>query len=152
MAYTAAEGRQELLDALGAATSRIGLGLESLSAAYEQLDEQTADRLEEELFGPTQLALGRAKRASAEFAERHGLAARAFEPQPSGLPSIGARGFVDDAVTALAAAGTALASLQDSPLWIEAADAELRAAVAEIRGLVDAFPHRARELVRTLGR
>lgn len=152
MAYTAAEGRQELLDTLADATSRIGLALESLSAAYEQLDEQTAGRLEEELFGPTQRAFGRAKRAYAEFAERHGLAAGAFEPQSSGLPSIGARGFVDDAVAALAEAGTALASLQDSPLWIEVADAELRAAVAEIRGLVDALPNRARDLVRTLGR
>lgn len=152
MAYTTAEGRQELLDTLAEATSRIGLALESLGAAYEQLDEHTADRLEEDLFGPTRRAYGRGKRTYAAFADRHGLPAASFGPQPSGLPSIGARGFIDNAVVALGEAGTALAALQDSPMLPEVGDVELRAGLVEIRQLVDDLPQRARELVRMLGR
>jgi len=82
MAYTTVEGRQELLDALAGAIDQIGLALASLGAAYEQLDESTADRLEEELFGPVQVAYGRAKRTHAGFAGRHGLTSRTFEAHP----------------------------------------------------------------------
>ena len=81
MAYTTVEGRQQLLGALAEAIDEIGLALASLSAAYERLDIATADTLEEELFGPAQRAYGRAKRTHVEFAERHGLAGRVFEPQ-----------------------------------------------------------------------
>ena len=152
MTYSAAEGRQELLDTLAGAASRIGSALGSLGEAYEQLDEQTADRLEEELFGPAQKAFGRAQRTHAAFAERHGLPAGSFETQSSGLPSGGARGYIDDAVASLSEAGASLASLQDSPLLPEVGDVELRAGVTELRGLVDDLPRRAGELVRTLGR
>ncbi|MDQ3647826.1 MAG: hypothetical protein M3433_04465 [Actinomycetota bacterium] len=152
MAYTTAEGRQELLDTLAEATSHIGAALESMGAAYEQLDEQAADRLEEELFGPAQKAYGRAQRVYSAFAGRHELTAGPFGPHSSGLPSIGARGFIDEAAAALAEAGAALVSLQESPPWTEVGDTELRAGVAEIRGLVDDLPERARGLVRTLGR
>jgi len=58
MAYTTVEGRQELLETLAEAIDEIGFALASLGAAYEQLDEPTADRLEEELFGPVQVAYG----------------------------------------------------------------------------------------------
>ena len=56
MAYTDAEARQELLGAVADAIDDIGSALAALGAAYEQLDEPTADRLEEELFGPVQHA------------------------------------------------------------------------------------------------
>src|SRR4029450_12679295 len=46
VAYTSAEARQELLDAFAGAIGSIGLALAALGAAYEQLDEHTADRLE----------------------------------------------------------------------------------------------------------
>ena len=46
MAYTSTEGRQELLDAFAEAIEHIGFALAALGAAYEQLDEQNADRLE----------------------------------------------------------------------------------------------------------
>src|SRR5687767_10102350 len=49
VAYTSAEARQELLDSLALAIDQIGLGLAELGAAYEQLDEHNADRLEEHL-------------------------------------------------------------------------------------------------------
>ncbi|HZC12485.1 MAG TPA: hypothetical protein VE270_00575, partial [Thermoleophilaceae bacterium] len=76
--------------------------LASLSAAYERLHIATAD--EEELFGPAQRAYGRAKRTHVEFAERHGLAGRVFEPQSAGVPSTGVKGLIDHAVAAVSAA------------------------------------------------
>src|SRR5215211_558337 len=91
MAYTAVEGRQQLLGALADAIDEIGLALASPSAAYERLDIATADTLEQELFGPAQRPYGRAKRTHVEFAERHGMAGRVFEPQSAGLPSTGSR-------------------------------------------------------------
>jgi hypothetical protein len=152
MAYTTAEGRQELLDGLAEAIDELGHALAALGAAYEQLDVATADTLEEELFGPTQRAYGRAKRTHAAFAERSGLAPGRFEPQEPGLPSTGARGFIDDATIAAGTAGAKLATLQDSPMLIEVGDGELRAGIAEIRAIVDGLPHAARELTRRLGR
>ncbi|HYI99802.1 MAG TPA: hypothetical protein VEX36_09055 [Thermoleophilaceae bacterium] len=152
MTYTNVEGRQQLLEALAEAIDEIGLALAALSAAYEQLDLATADTLEEELFGPVQLAYGRAKRTYAAFAGRHGLETQAFETQSAGLPSTGTKGFIDNAVAAIGAAGGALATLQDSPMLLEVGDAELRKGVVEVRELIADLPHRARELVRRLGR
>ena len=152
MAYTSVEGRQQLLDALGEATDEVGFALASLGDAYEQLDEQTADRLEEELFGPVQVAYGRLKRNHAEFADRHGLAGRSFESQEAGLPSTGAKGFIDHANEAIGRADGLLAGLQDSPESLEVGDAQLRAGVTEVRELLGRLGPRSRELVRTLGR
>jgi len=78
MAYTTADARQQLLDGLARAIDEIASALASLGEAYEQLDEQKADELEQELFRPVQMAYGRAKRSHAEFARRHGLPARPF--------------------------------------------------------------------------
>jgi hypothetical protein len=152
MAYTTVEGRQEVLDTLAGAIDEIGFALASLGAAYEQLDEPTADRLEEQLFGPVQVAYGRAKRTHGEFASRHGLTSRAFEAPSPGLPSTGAKGFIDGATNAAARADSALAGLQDSMLPVEVGDAELRAGLMDVRELLGGLRERARELVRTLGR
>ncbi len=112
MAYTSAEARQDLLDGFAEAIDGIGLALAALGAAYEQLDEHNADRLEEELFGPVQRAYGRAKSTYAQFAGRHGMVVRAFEAPAPGLPSTGAKGFIDNAVAAVAEADGALSALQ----------------------------------------
>ena len=152
MAYTSAEARQELLEALEAAIDRLGLALAALGEAYEQLDEHNADRLEEELFGPVQLAFGRAKGIHARFAERHGLPVRSFGPHATGIPSTGARGFIDAAVDAAAAADAELAELQDGGLPSEVGDVELRAALSNVRELLGGVSRTARELGRTLGR
>jgi hypothetical protein len=152
VAYTTAEGRRELLDGLAAAVDRLGFALAALGAAYEQLDERNADRLEEDLFGPVQVAYGRAKSTHAQFASRYGLAGQAFETPSPGLPSTGARGFIDQAVQAVAEADGALAELQDSGLPAEVGDVELRAAITDVRGLLGGVRQRARELERTLGR
>jgi hypothetical protein len=152
MAYTTAEARQELLDALAAVIEDIGFALAALGAAYEQLDEQNADRLEAELFGPVQLAYGRAKRTHTGFAEQHGLASRPFEGSTAGLPSAGAHGFIDDAIRAVAEADSGLAALQDSSLPAEVGDVELRGALRDVRELLGSVRQRAQGLQRTLGR
>jgi hypothetical protein len=152
MTYTSAEARQELLDGFAGAIERIGLALAALGAAYEQLDEYNADRLEAELFGAVQLAYGRAKSTHARFADRHGITRRAFATPSPGIPSIGAKGFIDSAVNAVAEADSALSALQDSSLPTEVGDVELRAALTDVRELLGGVRQRARELERTLGR
>jgi hypothetical protein len=152
MAYIGREARQDLLDAIADATNELGGALAALGAAYEQLDEQSADRLEEALFRPVQLAYGRARRTHAGFAERHGLPGRTFEPASAGLPSQGVRGFLDNAVEAIAMADGGLADLQDSMRPVEVGDAELRAGLAEVRELLSPLEERARRFLAGYGR
>jgi hypothetical protein len=152
MVQTTAEARQELLEAVAAATEELGSALASLGAAYEQLDEHSADELEQELFRPVQLAYGRARRIHTEFAGRYGLTSRQFEATSPGLASIGAKGFIENAVAAVGRADNDLATLQDSLLPVDVGDPELRAALAELRELVGGTAQRARTLVRTIGR
>ena len=152
MAYVTREAREHLLETVGEAIDEIGVALGALGAAYEQLDEQTADRLEAELFRPVQVAYGRLQRTYAAFAERHGLAARRFEPALPGHPSQGVRGFLNGAVAAVDEADMLLIELQDSMRPVEVGDAELRAGLSEARELVGDLRARSRELVRTLGR
>lgn len=152
MVQTTAEARQQLLDSIAEATNEIGRALSWLGAAYEQLDEASADELEAELFRPVQLAFGRARRAHADFAARHGLEGTQFEPPAPGLASIGAKAFIENAVTAVGHADHILAELQDSLLPVEVGDTELRAALADLRELVGGISMRARSLLRTIGR
>jgi hypothetical protein len=152
MAYATAEARRDLLDAIAAATDRIGVALAALGAAYEQLDEQSGDRLEQELFRPVQLAYGRARRAHSGFAERHGLPGREFEPSAAGHPSQGVKGFVDAAAEALAEADQTIANLQDSMLPVEVGDPQLRAELAEVRELIGPLPARTQRFVSLFGR
>ncbi|WP_028061749.1 hypothetical protein [Candidatus Solirubrobacter pratensis] len=152
MAYITAEARQQLLDDLAVAIEALGASLADLGAAYELLDEQTADRVEEQLFRPVQQAYGRAQRTHGEFAGRYGLTARAFPPAKPGAASQGARALLDRAVDAVAEADDALVELQDSMMPVEVGDPELRAGLANVRELVENVRGRAREVVRTLGR
>ena len=123
-----------------------------LAEAVDQLDENAADRLEQELFRPVQLAYGRAQRVHAGFAERHGLPGRAFDARPAGPPSLGAKAFIDRSVEETGQAEHVIAELQDSMLPVEVGDAELRAGLSEVRELIAGLSARARELVRLLGR
>lgn len=152
MAITNADARQQLLDAVADAITDIGSALGSLGEAYERLDEQTADRLEQELFRPVQRAYGRAQRTYLEFASRHGLPSRQFEPASPGAPSHGVKELLDAAVEAVDRADGTLSTLQDSMLPVEFGDPELRAGLQEVRELLGDLRSRARELVRTLGR
>lgn len=152
MTYIAGQARQDLLDTLGDAINEIAAALADLGEAYELLGTGPADRLEEELFGPVQTAYGRAKRTHAGFADRHGLPSRTFSPATPGPASIGARGFVDNAVSSVEGADIILSELQDSMLPVEVGDPELRAGLAEVRELLSDITGRAREFTRTLGR
>jgi hypothetical protein len=152
MAYVDAEARRQLLDTVAEAIEEISAAVTAIGAAYEQLDEQSGDRLEEELFRPLQLAYGRAQRTHAGFAERHGLPGRTFAPSAAGHASQGVKGFIDAAVEAAGEADRALGDLQDSMLPVEVGDAELRAGLAEVRELLGAVPGRARRFVSLFGR
>jgi len=152
MAYITEEARRELLDDVAEAADQLGLALADLGAAYEQLDEQTGDRLEEQLFRPVQTAYGRAQRTHAAFASRHDLPAREFEPVTATAVAQGARSLIELAVEAVRRADDGLTELQDSMRPVEVGDAELRAGLAEVRELAGALPERARTLLRTLGR
>lgn len=152
MAYTTSEARQELLDTIAEAADELGFASACLAEAYERLDEHNGDRLEAECFRPVQMAYGRAKRTHTEFAVRHGFPAAAFEPQPTGLPSQGAGGFIARAGEAVGVADRTLAGLQDSMLPVEAGDEELRAGLKAVREPLASVPGRARDFLRGLGR
>jgi hypothetical protein len=152
VAYTTAEARQQLLDDLARATDELGAALAALGDAYELLDEQSADRMEEELFRPVQVTYGRAQRTHAGFAERHGLPPRAFAPSAAGRGGRDARSLVDAALEAVGEADHLLVEIQDSMMPVEVGDAELRAGLAGLRELVAPLPARGAGLLRTLGR
>jgi hypothetical protein len=152
MTYTSDEGRNELLGATAEAADAIGVALAALGEAYELVDDDMADRLERELFGPVQGAYGRAKRSHAEFAARHGLDPHPFATAAPRAPSAGASGYVEQAVEAVEHADDILSELQDSMLPVEVGDTELRAALADVRTRLGEVPGRAHELLRTLGR
>jgi hypothetical protein len=149
---TALEDRRQILADLAIAIDQIALATACIGEAYEQLDVASADRLEQELFRPAQRALGRAKRTYGQFAGRADLPEREFDTPPAGLPSQGAKRFVERAAQASAEAGATLTGLQDSMLPIEVGDPELRAGLAEVRELLEEVPGRARAFLRTLGR
>jgi hypothetical protein len=152
MSYTTAEGRERILDDLAQATAQIELALSYLSDAYELVDENVGDRLEEQLFAPVQAAVARGKRTHTEFARRVGMTA-----SPSGAPTgghrpHGARDLIEAAADAVEQADHWIAELQDSMLPVEVGDPELRAGLSDARSLLSPVPGAARELVRTLGR
>jgi hypothetical protein len=152
MPYVTNEARQHLLDTIAEAIEEIALALSALTAAYEQLDEYSADRLEEELFRPVQTAYGRARRTHTGFAERHGLPTRTFEPTAARASSRGVGGLLDIAIEAVEEADGALTDLQDSMRPVEVGDPELRAGLADVRELLGDLGERARRFVSTLGR
>src|SRR5271156_3134360 len=147
MTYTTAQAREQLLQSVAQAIDEIAFALASLGEAYEQLDEQSADRLEQELFRPGQLAYRSAQRTYNQIAARHDLPRHKVGPAPSGAPSHGVKGFLDSAMDGLARADGALATLQDSMLPVEVGDPELRAGLEEVRTLLGEVPGRARQFV-----
>lgn len=151
MAYSTAEGRQDILDALAEAIEALATALGVLGTAYEEVDEQTGDRLEEALFGPVQRAYSRASRTYGGFAAR--VAMEADEPAAAvGGGHAGARASIERAAAELTRADDLLAELQDSMLPVEVGDRELRSGLSEVRELIGPLPARARDLLRTLGR
>jgi hypothetical protein len=152
VAYSAGEARQQLLDEMAAAVDQLALAMAALGEAYEELDEQTADHLEEELFRPVQHAYGRLRRTHAEFAERFGLPGRTFERSSGGMHSADPRVYVERAVEAIERSDEILAELQDSMRPVEVGDRELREGLSAVRAAIADLPARARRLMRSQGR
>ncbi len=152
MSYTTAEGREQILGDLAVAIEQIAESLAALGEAYEQLDEQTADVLEEQLFRPVQHAYGRAQRTYTEFASRSNLPSRTFQAHTPGAQSQSVQALIERGVDGAQDADQAIADLQDTLLPVEVGDPELRAGLEEVRGLLGGVPAHARQFVRTLGR
>ncbi len=152
MAYVTAEARQELADSVADAAGQLGTAVAALGAAYEALDEASADRLEAVLFRPVQLAYGRAQKTATSFAERTGVSVPTVSPKPEGPPSRGVKGFVEDATEAVFLAESILTELQDSLSPVEVGDAELRAGLADVRERIAGIPATAEAFVSRFGR
>lgn len=152
MAYTATEARQQLLGDLADATNRLAFGLACVAEAYEELDEQAADALEEQMFRPLQGAYGRARRTYSEFAVRYELPNRTFATPTPGTQSADPRIYIERAVEASEDADHRIAELQDSMLPVEVGDTELRAGLSETRALIAELPMRGRRLLQAVGR
>jgi hypothetical protein len=151
LSYTTESGRQQILTEAAAAAAELGTALAILGDAYEQLDDNSADRVEQVAFRPLQAAYGQLKRTLAEFAARYQLAGRTFETTDSGLPA-DVRVLLERVADAAQAADDTLASLQDSLLPVEVGDEALRAGLARTRTLIAPVPAACDELIRTIGR
>jgi len=147
-----ADARQDLLDALAEGIDEIAKALATFGEAYELLDENSQDRLEEELFGPVQKAYGRAQRTYTAFAERKGLPNRTFTEVSPGTHVRDVRVYLDRAIEAVDEAEERLIELQDSMMPVTYGDPELRAGLADVRALVASARERSGDFLRTLGR
>ena len=152
MAYTAEEARRQMLDDIAEATDQLAFALACVGEAYDQLDERTADALEEQVFRPLQGAYGRARRTHAEFASRYDLAQRTFAPRSPGTHTNDPRVYLERAVEATEQADHRLAEIQDSMMPVEVGDTELRAGLSEVRSQIAELPGRGRRLLNVLGR
>jgi hypothetical protein len=152
MSFTNEEGRRRLLDDVSEATTDLARSLACLTEAYEALDDDTADRLEEQMFRPVQAAYGRARRAHTEFASRYRLSDGAVTEASPGVAVHDPRAYIERAVEAVEAADQRIADLQDSMRPVDVGDTEVRAGLSETRALLAEVPARGRQLLRTLGR
>jgi hypothetical protein len=152
MAYTAAQARTRLLHDLAGATDQLAFALACVGEAYDELDERTADALEEQMFRPLQAAYGRARRTHAEFATRYGLPQHTFEPRSPGTHTNDPRVYLERAVEAAEEADHRIAEIQDSMMPVEVGDTELRAGLSDVRSRIAELPGRGRRLLHVLGR
>jgi hypothetical protein len=152
VAYTNAEGRQQVLDDLASALDQVDLALDGVSGAYELLDEAAAQRVEDQLFRPLQSASAQLRRTRSEFAARHGQSADASERPPHHAASRTAAVMIQDAAAAVTRADLTLGGLQDSMLPVEVGDRELREGIERVRTGLSEFGPRSRDITRTIGR
>ncbi|HTW11981.1 MAG TPA: hypothetical protein VME01_04500 [Solirubrobacteraceae bacterium] len=151
MAYSTVEGRTQILDDSAAAVLDLAEAVAALGEAYEQLDEDSGDRLEAILFKPLQSAYGQLQRTHTEFAARVGLNAAHFSQPQQGAPE-DPRALLERAADAIQAADDALAELQDTLLPVEVGDQQLRSGLSSVRTTLGRLPEACDEFVRTLGR
>ena len=142
----------QLLGNLAEAVDQLGVGLACLAEAYEALDENSAETLEERLFRPVQGAYSRARRTHAEFSARHRLPESKFLPRSPGQHSADPKVYIERAIEAAERADHEIAELQDSMLPVEVGDTELRAGLSSTRELIAHVPAHGRMLLRTVGR
>lgn len=147
-----ADARQDLLDALAEGIEEMARALATFGEAYELLDENSQDRLEEQLFGPVQKAYGRAQRTYNDFAGRRGLPTRTFAEVSPGTHVRSPREYLERGVEAVDEAEERLIELQDSMMPVTYGDPELRAGLADVRALVASARERSGDFLRTLGR
>jgi hypothetical protein len=152
MAYTSDSARRQLLDELAEAVQQLATAIAALGEAYDEVDERTADALEQQLFRPVQGAYGRARRTHAEFAARHQLPPWHFDAGSPGLHSGDPRVYIERAIDATERADQVIAEMQDSLLPVEVGDRELRDGLSETRELIAPVPANGRQLLRTVGR
>ena len=152
MSYVAAEARQRLLDTVAEAIEEIGVSLGALGEAYEALDDDSADRLEEALFRPVQSAYGAARRTYSGFATRSGLPDKTFAPAPEGAVAHDPRILLGRAIDAAGEADLILSELQDSLAPVEVGDPELRAGLAEVRRTLGDIAAKGHDFVGRIGR
>jgi hypothetical protein len=152
MSYTSEEARRQLLDDLADAVDALSLALASLGEAYEEVDDQTAELLDAELFRPIRSAYARARRTHTEFARRYALPEREFAPEAVVAHSGDPRVHIERALDATERADHLIAEMQDSMLPVEVGDRELRDGLSETRATIAAVPARGRQLLRTIGR
>jgi cobalamin-dependent methionine synthase I len=151
MSYTTESGRTQILDDSADAADGLSRAIAALGDVYDDLDEQTAERMEDQLFRPLQAAYGQLKRTRTEFAARHGLTERTLRQGTPGLPA-DPRQTLERVADEVEAADAALAELQDSLLPVEVGDQPLRAGLSQVRTLIGPVPAAADEFIRTLGR
>jgi len=151
MSYTSESGRLQILEDAAVAADELGVALAALGEAYEHLDEQSAERMEDELFRPLQAAYGQLKRTHSEFAARYGLPSRTFASASPGLPA-DPRVLLGRVADSAQTADATLAELQDSLLPVEVGDEPLRTGLARVRTLIAPLPNLANRFIRTVGR
>jgi hypothetical protein len=151
MSYTNESGRLQILDESGAAAAQLADALAALGDAYEHLDDQSADRLEEILFRPLQAAYGLLGRTRSEFAGRHGLSEGELPVADATLPA-DPRQMLERAADAMQTADEILSELQDSLLPVEVGDELLRAGLSQVRTLISPLPAGCDAFISTLGR
>ena len=152
MAYDSGQARLDLLDEVGDAMDDLAEALALWARSFQALDDYNAERLEEQLFRPVQMAYGRARRTAQRVRRPPRPAQPLVRARAPGHPSQGVKGFIDAAVSAVVRADARISQLQDSMRPVEVGDAELRAGLSEVRRLIADVPRRASEFVRGLGR
>lgn len=141
-----------MLEDIARAVADLSVALACLAEAYELVDEQLADALEEQVFRPVQGAYARGRRTFTDFAARNGIEVDAPGEGSSGVHSTDPRVYLERALEAVEHADLAIAELQDSLMPVEVGDRELRDGLAATRELIGPVPGRTRSLERSFGR
>ena len=153
MTYSTNDARIGLLGELAAAIEALARAFALLGAAYELVDEGTGDRLEEQLYGPTQKAYASLRRTHAAYAQEYDMRPQTFDsPDLESHGRAQPREVIEGAIEALEEADAILVEIQDSGLGVEAGNQKSRAGVSDVRRQLDPLQGRAETMLGLLGR